>query len=254
MGVYRIIAMGQALGVGVADSHEANIAAIAKPNGKNAPYCIPNEVICSGIGRFLGLPLPPSGVIHVPGRTPDQWFASFNFNLTGSALPPVDPAKCVATLRRLSTGLVLFDALVLNSDRHAKNFAVDALAKPIPAMSIFDHSHALLGSSANAGSQRLLSLGDRLGITGKPPTGGHRHCLLDHLDTDEHFPEWLERISQIPDFFIEDLCEEVLPYGVTPQEVTDAIVTLKSRRLHMRRIVNDNRAEFTVITSWGRLA
>ena len=129
-GRYRIVAFGQQLGIGVAGSYWATISAVAKCNGPNAPYCIPNEWICGEIGRFLCLPVPPAGIIHAPQANPPNWFASLDFNLTGNALPPVDPTRCTGELPELSTGLLLFDILVANRDRHRQNFSVDFLASP----------------------------------------------------------------------------------------------------------------------------
>jgi hypothetical protein len=89
---------------------------------------VPNELICAEIGRFLCLPVSPEGIIHAPNVTPEDWFASLDFNLTGTALPPVDTAACVASLPDPSAGLLLFDILIANCDRHRGSFAVDLLA------------------------------------------------------------------------------------------------------------------------------
>ena len=122
------------------------LSAIAKDNSL-APYCIPNELICGELARFLRLPVPPVGVVSQSAGTP--LFASRDFNLTGNSLPPVDVAACVQQLPRLSAGLLLFDIWVANCDRHAENFSVDFLATP-PVMNIFDHSHALFGYAGGA--------------------------------------------------------------------------------------------------------
>ena len=118
------MAFGQQVGIGVAGSYWATISAVAKCNRPNAPYCIPNEWIAVEIGRFLGLRFRPPGSCTAAGE-PVDWFASLDFNLTErrflpsirSAVPPSFPA--------LSTGLLLFDILVANCDRHRQNFSVD---------------------------------------------------------------------------------------------------------------------------------
>lgn len=46
------------------------------------------------------------------------WFASLDFNLTGITLLPVDVTQCVNLLPELSAGLLLFDILIANCDRH----------------------------------------------------------------------------------------------------------------------------------------
>ena len=65
-GRYRIVAFGQQVGIGVAGSYWATIGAVAKCNGPNAPYCIPNEWIArksavSSVCRFR----PPGLSMHL---------------------------------------------------------------------------------------------------------------------------------------------------------------------------------------------
>lgn len=246
-GRYRVVAFGQQVGIGVAGSFWTTISAVAKCNGPNAPYCLPNEWICTEIGRFLCLPVPPAGIIHVPQANPPNWFASLDFNLTGNTLPPVDPIRCADQLAELSTGLLLFDILVANCDRHRKNFSVDFLASP-PAMSVFDHSHALFGYVEGQGTLRLNDLRDRLGVSGGSHTRGNRHCLLDAIATDRHFLTWLDRISALPDFLIQHLCHDAVGLGITGGEADMAIAFLKHRRDNLRSIMETNRREFRGIT------
>src|SRR5947209_823354 len=101
-GRYRVVTFGRQINIGVAGSQYVTIQAVAKANGPNAPYCIPNELICGDIGRFLGLPVPPSGIVEASNTTGAPLFASLDFNLTGNALPPVDPVACFARLPDLS--------------------------------------------------------------------------------------------------------------------------------------------------------
>ena len=250
--LYRIESVGRQLGIGVAGSYYVQLSAVAKENVPAAPYCIPNELVCGELGRFLRLPVPPVGIVSQAGGGPR--FASLDFNLTGNSLPPVNVARCVQALPSLSAGLLLFDIWVANCDRHAENFSVDFLGLP-PRMNIFDHSHALFGYADGQGATRLAMLQDRLGIswnTNHPvDSGRHRHCLLDAVGTDQHFAHWLDRIQATPDFYIEEVCRDAEPYGLTSAEVSAAIGFLKSRRDGLRRIIHDHRAEFTSIHSWS---
>jgi hypothetical protein len=238
------------LGVGVTGSWQATISVVAKCNGVNAPYYVPNELICAEIGRFIRLPIPPCGIIDAPKAQVKTWFASLDFNLAGNSLPPVDTAKCLTNLPFLSAGLLLFDILIGNSDRHRSNFAVDFSVAP-PRMSIFDHSHALLGFQSNMADARLRDLKERLAITGGPHTKGNRHCLLDAVPGDDHFREWLERIGSIPDFLIVDLCHDASELGATQAEADLAADFLKSRRDNMKKIIEDHRGEFRAIRQWS---
>lgn len=251
-GRYRVMTIGQQVGIGIAGSQYVTIQAIAKSNGPSAPYCVPNELICGDIGRFFGLPIPPSGIVDVPNAPGSPFFSSLDFNLTGNALPPVDPVACFARLPDLSTGLLLFDMLVANCDRHRGNFAVDMLSTP-PRMNVFDHGHALFGSLPGEGRRRLADLRDRAGMSGGSRTGGNRHCLIDVISTVSDFGKWLDRIAALPDFFIEDACRAAVGLGITADEANAAIDFLCYRRDHLRDIIRGNRQEFTAIRQWSFL-
>ena len=67
---FRILRAGESLGEGVSKGFKVDLSAIAKQNSDNSPYCIPNELICGELGRMLGLPIPPIGLISSkPGKT-----------------------------------------------------------------------------------------------------------------------------------------------------------------------------------------
>ncbi|MCX7046006.1 MAG: hypothetical protein NTX50_11050 [Candidatus Sumerlaeota bacterium] len=208
-----------------------------------------NEIICAEIGRFLRLPVPPHAILHGPRSQPGPWFGSLDFKLAGDALPPVDPLECVQLLPYLSTGVLLFDILVANCDRHRGNLALDGLSAP-PHLSVFDHSHALFGYTPGQGRERLIRIKEQLGVSGGSETGSNRHCLLDAVSTDEYITPWVERIASIPDFFIEDVCKEPRPFGLSDQETGAVIDFLRYRRDHFRELINANRDEFTGIKQW----
>jgi hypothetical protein len=251
--IYRIEALGRQLGIGTAGARYVQLSAVAKDN-THAPYCIPNELICGELGRFLRLPVPPVGIVSQTTGTP--LFASLDFNLTGNSLPPVNVAECMRLLPQLSAGLLLFDIWVANCDRHPENFSVDFLANP-PQMNVFDHSHAFFGYAAGAGEARLNALQDRLGISwttnNAVDSGRHRHCLLDVVSSDNGFSFWINRVRAVPDFFIEEICRDAQPFGLTTQEMNAAIQFLKTRRNNLDTIIQNNRAEFTAIQNWSLL-
>lgn len=178
------------------------------------------------------------------------WFASLDFNLVGGALPPVDVRACVAQLPELSTGLLVFDCLIANCDRHRSNFAVDFSSSP-PRMSIFDHSHALFGYNAGSGVARLTELRARLAMSGGPVTRANRHCLLDYLNTSQHFQFWTRRVEALPDFQIEEACRQAVGLGITSEEAEAAIDFLKFRRTNIRSIIMDHKSEFRSVSVWG---
>lgn len=247
---YVLKSLGKQVGVGVAGTQHATLVAFAKDNSA-LPYCIPNEYICAELGRFLRLPIPPTAIVQEVGK--DPLFASLSFDFKGNTLPPVVPQRCVQEAPHLATGLLLFDIWVANCDRHVKNFEVDYSTAPV-SMNIFDHGHALFGYVAGQGEARLTTLMDRLGISVNPynpaQSGSHRHCLIDVLPTQDHFAPWIERIKATPDFFIESVCQDALPYGISEQEKDIAVRFLKHRRSTLEQLIDGHRNEFKAINSW----
>lgn len=246
MARYRLYQVGKQL-AGASQGFEAQVSGVIKDN-RAGPYCIANEYIASRIGAFLGLPVPPCAVL-TDGAAPNKpWFGSLDFNLDAHTLPPVDPAACVRDMPEEAAGLLMFDVLIANSDRHAGNFEVDP-----PRMSIFDHSHSLFGTVAGQGETRLTAMTERLAITGGPHTGGNRHCLLDLLDTGDHFGKWVARIEAIPDFFIDDTVREVRDAGITAAEEAAATTFLRVRRSTIWDVVKANTHEFKAVMAWPLL-
>jgi len=154
VGCYRIITVGRQLGVGVAGSHFLEVSAVAKKNTARLPYCVPNELICGEIGRFLRLPVPPCGIVRSDVSRKDVWFASLDFTSAGDTPPPADARQCAKRLPDLVTGILCFDILVANTDRHCGNMAFESRNL---RMHIFDHSHALFGC-AGSGQGRVSRL------------------------------------------------------------------------------------------------
>jgi len=242
-GRYRLVQMGNQL-PGASQGFLAQVSGVVKDN-RAAPYCIANEYLAGRVGAFLGLPIPPCAVV-IDGTTPNKpWFGSLDFNLDAHTLPPVVPADCVQAMPKESTGLLLFDVLIANSDRHPSNFEVDP-----PRMSVFDHSHCLFGHVAGQGEARLAAMTGRLAITGGGPTGGNRHCLLDVLDRGDYFGYWVERIRLIPDFFIEDVVADVHDGGINGPEASAVVAFLKTRRDTIWDIVKAHSDEFKAVMAW----
>jgi len=92
----------------------------------------------------------------------------------------------------------------------------------------------------------------RLGITGDPRhTQGNRHCLLSNVRTDAHFGKWLIRVSEIPDFLIDETCDAMRDFGITIAEADEAKQFLKYRRTHLAQIIGSHRGDFDGILQWS---
>jgi HipA-like kinase len=230
-------------GLGYAQAwHRANTAA--------SPYCVANEFISGRIGNMLGLPIPPFAITH--GADARIFFSSLDFNFNRERLPPVVPEQCVENLPELSAGVLVFDILVANEDRRDENLLVDKVSKPAE-MIVFDHDQAIFGGCVLKGVGRLRKLRDELGVTGKKPMQGCRQIFLDLIDRAELLDPWIERVSQIPEWFIDDTCTiAATELGVTDEERLESREFLLHRRNNLEQIVRNNRAEFSAIKNWPK--
>lgn len=240
------------IGEGVTKGIMVQVRAYAK-NRPELPYNNANESICSSLGRLLGLPIPPYGFVFMPNEPNMLLFASLDFNRDTGKLPPLtNSIKLAKALPDIVTGLLLFDIWIGNPDRHPHNLCVD-YSKTIPYLYVFDHGHALLGHEPTCGIQRLTRLEDRLASSGGSETAQHRHCMMDALDTAEHFNKWIDRVQQVPHFFIQDLCTQAVSLGITLDEARAAERFLLNRQAGFRELIKQNQKEFRGIKDWGLL-
>ena len=256
-GPYRFVSYERQMNTGVVGALLVNISAVAKPNTPMLPYSIANELICGTLGRLIGLPVPPCAIVDargMKGRDDQLFFVSLDCNLTGVSLPPVVANDVVRIFPDVSTGILLFDIWIANCDRNTANLSADLLAKP-PAINVFDHSHALLGFHPGRGEERLKYHRDGLGISWSPKdsfiSGQSRHCLLDAIQTDGCFGNWIERIGKIPDYMIQDSCQAAKGLGIGTAEADAALEFLKFRRDNLSNLIERHRAEFKGIANWS---
>ena len=213
---------------GVNDAWLVKHQSVGKENSDESPYLLANEWICGSLGQYLRLPIPPFG--FVKSASSKVMFISFRFRSKYSIPPDAMYERCFQRLPHLCTGILLFDILVANSDRHAGNLKVDDLFAP-SEIEVFDHDRAFFGVFKDDGVKRLQELDNRLGVTGGPVTLGNRHCFLDEINTVDHLNYWLERIHVMADIFIRDVCDEAP--GITQDEQTmgyqflGSVVTLR---------------------------
>lgn len=211
------------------------------------PLCVPNEFICAKLGTFLGLPIPPFSITYF---NDEPYFTVLNFNPRAEDLPAIDPVICAKKFPELCTGIMFFDILVANEDRHDKNLAVDNVAKPNQLI-VYDHDQALFGGGGNlSGTVRLNTLRDRLGITGSSLTGGNECCLLRAIDTVEYFEKWRYRISEMPNWFISDTCIFAMELGIDKSQATAAEEFLIYRKKNLGKILKSCGRDIPLIDNW----
>ena len=216
-----------------------------------SPYRVPNEYICSRLGEFIGLPIPPCVITYNEILASPCIFSMLNFNVDKHELPPIEPRLFVKHMPRESSGILMFDIWIANSDRHDENLTVDDLERP-SVVQVFDHDQALFGGDKNKGCDRMSQLVLRLGITGGPVTGNNEHCLLGVIDSAEYFAEWINAICRVPDAAIERLFRDVLQLKLINAEEHDAGVDfIKTRRGLLQSIIESHHADFPNITNWN---
>lgn len=242
-GRYRIVGAVVPLivGRGATDTYTAEASVyLKKPPPSPPPYYVAAEYICSELAHQLRLPVPPSFVAELPGE-PAPVFCSLAFNLAGTPAPNVDPALATSEEPDLCSGVIVFDAWIVNTDRHAGNVSFQATRSP-HRLNIFDHSHALF---FYADWSTFFS--DELGITGNR---GNRHCFLDLLPTGQHVAKWVERIKRIPEYVITEIFNDAIELGLPEQLAADGARFMIDRRDRLGAIIDANRHEFSSVSDW----
>lgn len=219
---------------------------LGRENSEESPYLLANEWICSSIGRFLRLPIPPFALMRRGGK---GMFLSGRYGAVDSTPDDVKPDICFRAMPKLCTGILLFDILIANPDRHSGNLKVDDPLNP-KEVEVFDHDRALFGSSPGRGIERFGRLLDRLGTSGGSVTGQNDNCLLGVASTSRHFHEWLQRIESIPDWFICETCEETRSIPTTAEELEVVTSFLKERKRKLPDIIRNNKDKFPNIKEW----
>jgi hypothetical protein len=234
---------------GVNESWVVRCEAIGKGN-ETHNYIIANEWIAANLGQFLRLPVPPFALLRKKAHS--TWmFASFSFE--GDTSPgDVQARECYREHPELCAGILVFDILIANCDRHRGNVKVDHPQKPT-SVHIIDHDRALFYVLPGEGVQRLRAIEDRLGVTGGSVTGNNRHIFLDVVDDAKHLEKWTQRIRDVPQWFIEEICEDVVGAGVKRREIEAVKQFLIDRRTKIGSLLADNKSEFSGITTWPLL-
>jgi hypothetical protein len=226
-GFFEVDVWGAPVGAGVAGARYCTLSGVAKLNGPAGSYVVANEFICGRIGLALGLPVPPGVIVDASNGEPA--YVVLRFGKKSERPPPVIPADLVEDFPRVAAGIVVFDSLILNGDRHQENVAYSRAGLPV---NVFDHSHALLGSSAGNGTARLTKQLDSPFIRG---------CLVPHLRDGSLLYGWVERVQALRDDYISDVIGQATQGGALPDATDRATVlaTLLHRRDRIRKVIDE---------------
>ncbi|MCE9547879.1 MAG: hypothetical protein K8T25_20600 [Planctomycetia bacterium] len=231
---------------GVNDAFTVKVNGIGKGN-IGSHFVIANEWISACLGTFLRLPIAPFSIM---GKNDPRTKMFVSVSFEGDSTPKhAIPDRLASQHPNLATGIIVFDVLIANNDRHSRNLKVDHPQRP-KRVYVFDHDRSLFFIEPQRGVERLRTLENALGISAGALSGGNRHCLIDSIKTSAHFPGWLARVQDIPDWFIESICDEAADTGLTIDETAEAKTFLKYRRDHIGELISQHKTDFTAIRTW----
>jgi hypothetical protein len=238
--IYRITKLGNAHRGGMNAAVDADIRGIAKTNGESE-FTIANELICARIGQTTGLPVP-SGVV-AEDSSKRYYYLSLDVSFEGKQLPPVIPAEFATEEPWLAAGVVVFDVLIANGDRNAGNLSRDP-AFTIPRVAVFDHGHALLGTSEPKGLDRLNAARDVLGCAiDQTGVAVNNSILLNQPLDASMLEQWVGRVKELPDYIFIDICREVAAMpnlNIWSGSADQIVAWLIDRRDRLDQLIWDN--------------
>jgi hypothetical protein len=241
-GFYGVASIDAAVGDGVTGSRFCTLQGVVKVASPKAAYTVVNESVASRIAGLLGLPVPPGAIAELDHGT--IAFAMMKFGKKGDKPPPADAQDFVQNRPRLAAGIVLFDAWVLNKDRHSRNLAWYPRGRG--SVVIFDHGHALLGTDAGKGVETLNRM-----VT--DPCLGYG-CLIGELTVASDVESWIEQIEAVRDSAISEICQPLTGLGVCNRDESAKLEeVLIHRKKAVRTLVKAARDKFTKIDDgdWG---
>jgi hypothetical protein len=240
--VYRLTKLEGSQRGGMNAALDAQIRGIAKTNNAG-PFTIANELIAAYLGHLLGLPVP-AGVV-AEGRN-SLYYLSLDVGKEQKQLPPIVATDFVAAEPWLAAGCIVFDIWIANPDRHPGNLARDPAFNP-PRVSLIDHGHALLGTGAPLGEDRLDAC---RGLLGFPPQS---HAVIGELTEEHGMREWAKRVAAVPDYMIEDACAAATAPAINVNTaLAQSLATwlLLERRGAIDDLISANQAVFAKVTQW----
>lgn len=229
---------------------------LARGVDKNC-YLLANEWICGCVGWYLRLPVPPFALMR-KSPTSRRYFGSLDYGAKQVTPTDMRGDRLCVCLPNEATGVILFDALVANPDRHEGNLKVDDRLNPT-RIELFDHDQGMFGIFKTPKDKGRSKGASRLALIEKAKDLGWGHNLNSRqvhklacaLKTARHMNKWYARIESIPDHFLETVCAEAP--GISARERDAAFEFLRNRKTELRTLVNQNKGLFPKVKDWGLL-
>jgi len=162
----------------------------------------------------------------------ETYFFSLDFNIAGQSLPPINAAELVMKHPDLAWGVIIFDAFVMNGDRHPANIAYDVSTDKVQ---IFDHSHAFLSPAGDI-KTNLANRENNLAVGS--------HCLVQEINNTQGMSPWLDRVILIPDYFIDGVISAGCACGIPASEQSFLNDFMKKRRDKLSDLFKANMNSF----------
>jgi hypothetical protein len=236
-GFYGVAVVGDAIGEGVSGSRYATLDGVVKVADSSAPYTVPNEYICGMLGMAVGLPVPPGTIAKLNDGT--DCYTMLRFGPKGDKPPPASASALVRDRPRLAARIAAFDCWIINGDRHPMNFAY----VPGEGVSVFDHGHALLGTTDGGAVDYLAN------VANVPIWGG---VIVPELQSADELLKAVDVIRSCHDDLVRDVCDSARRMGaLTLDESKKAAEVLIERKKALWHFAESQQGAFTKIADWG---
>ncbi len=215
---------------GITSPLEGAVGAVIKIGNDEVPWCAYNEHVAFELGKRIGAPVATGALVQT-GHVVS--FASLAIQLAGVKLhnvPKRDLAKAIELYPDSCARILAFDYWIGNWDR-GSNIKISVLGNALTCFAAFDHSHCLL-SISNSPDESIKQLAAREPVPLAHPFESFVRLLP--------LSNALQRISDIPDYQIEDCCRT----GTLFPEVPESIQAKLATALSVRR-------EFLASLIWG---
>lgn len=198
-----------------------------------------NELVAVRLAERLGLPVLGHAVVERGG----EWFFASNWMDSSRFSPALDKelfAKCEN--RDCVYGTVVFDAWLINKDRHNENLVarrINRTSPPRHALLLNDHSHLLVSPSGPTGIAGLMGHLDR-------PASGF--VWLDFLRASisavTSLRGALTAIEQLSDKEVESIVDSTPDVLLSPSDKRIYADFLNQRRTRLRAVMQKEPSPF----------
>ena len=212
------------------------LAAYARQNTVDRPFGVVNDYIANALGRASGVPVPPGELVKL-GRT--TWgFVTLGFGEDGRRPPPADLEALATEHPWESTGVVVFDQWILNTDRHDENVAyLDKMG-----IAVFDHDCALLGFNPPDPAVALAS---------ERASRVRGHQLAASLRTAKYLESWVNRIKSVMPLEIRRAVGTCVDAGLLSKSLGDQLNEfILFRQASIQSYIDDSKEDFRQVTEW----